>query len=64
MEGHVFLPRLEKRGNVSLIFDTGADTSLLMPVDGRRMEIDFDNLGEMEETLGVGGLSETFIGLE
>ncbi len=61
IEGHVFLPRLEKRGNVSFIFDTGADTSLLMPVDGRRMGIDFDDLGDMEETLGVGGLSETFI---
>ncbi len=61
MEGHIFLPRLEKRGNVSFIFDTGADTSLLMPVDGRRTGINYKDLGDMEETLGVGGLSETFI---
>ena len=60
-EGHVFLPRLEKRGNISFLFDTGADTSLMMPVDGRRIGVDYNDLGEMEETLGVGGLSETFV---
>ena len=41
MEGHVLLPRLGKRGNVSFIFDTGADTSLLMPLDAQRMGIDY-----------------------
>ena len=39
MEGHVLLPRLGWRGYVSFIFDTGADTSLLMPLDARRMGI-------------------------
>lgn len=43
IEGHVFLPRLEKRGNVSFLFDTGADTSL-MPVDGLRVGIDYAEL--------------------
>ena len=57
----MFLPRLEKRGNVSFLFDTGADTSLLMPVDGQRMGFDYTDLGDEEVTLGVGGLSETFI---
>ena len=26
IEGHILLPRLKKRGNVSFVFDTGADT--------------------------------------
>ena len=57
----MFFPRLEKRGNVSFLFDTGADTSLLMPVDGQRMGIDYNDLRSTEVTLGVGGLSETFV---
>lgn len=55
------MPRLERRGNVSFLFDTGADTSLLMPVDGLRMGVDYADLGNTEVTLGIGGLSETFI---
>ena len=34
MEGHVLFPRPGWNGNVSFIFDAGADTSLLMPFDG------------------------------
>ena len=47
-------------GNVPFIFDTGADTSLLMPLDAQRMEID-DGLCEHEiSTPGNGGTSENF----
>ena len=61
MEGHVPLPRLGKRGNVSFIFDTGANTSLLMALDGQRMEIDYGRLENEETSLGIGGISENFI---
>ena len=61
MEGHVLLPRLGWRGNVSFIFDTGADTSLLMPLDAQRMGIDYAMFETTESTLGIGGVSENFI---
>ena len=60
MEGHVLLPRLGLRGNVSSIFDTGADTSLLMPLDAQRMGMDYGLLGNELSTLGIGGESENF----
>ena len=61
MEGHVLLPRLGKSGNVSFIFDPGADTSLLMPLDGQRMGIDYGRFENEETSLGIGGVSENFI---
>ena len=61
MEGHVLLPRLGKNGNVSFIFDTGADTSLLMPLDGQRMGIDYGRFQKEETSLGIGGTSENYI---
>ena len=61
MEGHVLLPRLGKKGNVSFIFDTGADTSLLMPLDGQRMGIDYGRFQNEETSLGIGGTSENYV---
>ena len=61
MEGHVLLPRLGWSGYVSFIFDTGADTSLLMPLDAQRMGIDYGLFENEESTLGIGGASENFI---
>ena len=63
MEGHVLLPRIEKRGNVSFIFDTGADTSLLMPLDAQRMGIDYEMFENEVLTLGIGGESQNFVEL-
>lgn len=61
MEGHVLLPRLRWSGNVSFIFDTGADTSLLMPLDAQRMGINYALLENEVSTLGIGGASENFV---
>ena len=61
MEGHVLLPRLGWSGNVSFIFDTGADTSLLMPLDAQRMGIDHAIFDNEVSTLGIGGVSENFV---
>ena len=61
MEGHVLLPRLGWSGNVSFIFDTGADTSLLMPLDAQRMGIDYAVFDNEVSTLGIGGASENFV---
>ena len=59
-EGHVLLPRLGSSANVSFIFDTGADTSMLMSLDAQRMGIDYGLLGNELSTLGIGGESENF----
>ena len=61
MEGYVLLPRLGWSGNVSFIFDTGADTSLLMPLDAQRMGIDYGLFEKEVSTLGIGGTSENFV---
>ena len=61
MEGHVLFPRLGWSGNVSFIFDTGADASLLMPLDAERMGIDYAMLENEVSALGIGGVSENFI---
>ena len=61
MEGHVLLPRLGKHGNVSFIFDTGADASLLMPLDGQRMGIDYGMFQKKGTSQGIGGASENYI---
>lgn len=60
MEGHVLLPRLGMNGKVSFIFDTGADTSLLMPLDAQRIGIDYGMLENEVSTLGIGGESKNF----
>lgn len=61
IEGYVLLPRLENRGNVSFIFDTGADRSLLMPLDGQRMGIDYKQFEKEDQSLGIGGISSNYI---
>ena len=61
MEGYVVLPRLGTMGNISFIFDTGADTSLLMPLDGQRLGIDYEGFVEEETSLGIGGASKNYI---
>ena len=61
MEGYVLLPRLGWSGNVSFIFDTGADTSLLMPLDAQRMGIDYAMFENEVPTLEIGGVSENYI---
>ena len=48
-------------GNVSFIFDTGADTSLLMPLDARRVVINYAMFENKASTLGIGGASENFV---
>ena len=56
------LPRLGWSGNVSFIFDTGADTSLPMPLDAQRMGIDYGLFETEASALGIGGPSENFVG--
>ena len=43
------------------MFDTGADTSLLMPLDARRIGINYTDLMESEQSQGIGRISIKFI---
>lgn len=60
-EGRLSIPRLNVVADISFIFDTGADTSLLMPLDSRRMGIDFGELASTADSCGIGGLSKQFV---
>ena len=55
------MPRLGLNGNISFIFDTGADTSLLMPLDAWRIGVNYAELHVSEQSLGIGGVSTNFI---
>ena len=60
-DAKVILPRLGIRGNVSFLFDTGADSSVLMPLDGQRLGIDPARLSATDTAIGIGGIQEHFI---
>ena len=44
LEARVILPNLKIGGDVSFIVDTGADRTVLMPIDVKRMGIDYKKL--------------------
>jgi len=61
IEGYVYIPRLGWKGNISFIFDTGADNSVLMPTDANRMKIDYRQLGNESQAIGIGGISNVYV---
>ena len=61
MSGRVFLPRLGISNNVSFVFDTGADFTLLMPADAATMGIDYDQLKNPGSSFGIGGPAMVYL---
>ena len=61
LEGRLVIPRLEMRRDVSFIVDTGADSTLLMPLDGQGMGVDYSRLEESTTSVGIGGATENFL---
>ena len=61
MEGHLVIPRLKMRRDVSFIVDTGADSTLLMPLDVESMGVDYSRLEAKTMSVGIGGVSENFL---
>ena len=61
LEGRLIFPRLRIQGDISFLVDTGADASLLTPLDGRRLGIDYSTLNGDAEAWGIGGLSHNFL---
>jgi predicted aspartyl protease len=61
MAAHVFVPSQNVYGPVSFLVDTGADATVLMPVDIQRLGIDYGRLGMTTRSTGIGGESEDFV---
>ena len=61
IEGRVYFPRFDLEGDVSFLVDTGADASLLNPVDVVRIGVDVDLLEGSAESVGLGGAIQCFV---
>lgn len=60
IEGRLILPRLNVRGDISFLLDTGADSSIIMPGDAQRLGVPFDRLQGDHECGGIGGTIRHF----
>jgi predicted aspartyl protease len=60
LEASVTLPRIGVRGLVSFLVDTGADITMLMPSDARKLAVDYKNLRNPTVSQGVGGTARGF----
>jgi predicted aspartyl protease len=60
LEAYVTFPRLKRRGFVSLLVDTGADGTVLMPADGMKLNVDYKVLTNPTISQGVGGVAKSF----
>ena len=56
LEARVTIPSLECDSYVQFVFDTGADSTTLMPQDGTRLQINYDRLSFDGTASGVGGI--------
>ena len=60
LEAIVSFPRLRQRGPVSFLIDSGADGSVLMPADGKKLGIDYRALRNPVISSGIGGQAAGF----
>ncbi len=55
LEARVAIPRLRLNGLVSFLVDTGADGTILMPADSRKLSVNFRMLRNPTTSEGIGG---------
>jgi hypothetical protein len=60
VEGRLVIPSQSLSTDISFILDTGADRTVLMPMDGAKIGLDYSKLGDACQSLGVGGYSSDF----
>lgn len=60
IEAQVILPRLKMSSGVSFIVDTGADQTVLMPLDAVRLGINYRRLRRGQNLFGVGGSCKSY----
>lgn len=61
LEGQLSLPRFALSAAVSFIIDTGADSSVLMPLDGIRIGLNYADLTNPKQFMGFGGSGVGFV---
>jgi Aspartyl protease len=61
MDAHITIPSLGVSGPVSFLMDTGADKTVIMPADSKRLGINYRNLRQASESIGIGGTSSDFL---
>lgn len=59
MIGGISIPSQNVSGEVNFLVDTGADSTLLVPPDALRLNLDVARLPEGPPVTGVGGLTRT-----
>jgi hypothetical protein len=60
LEGHVSFPRFGARGLVSFLIDTGADGTVMMPADTKKLGVNFGSLRNPTTSEGIGGAANGF----
>src|ERR1700752_3800106 len=60
LEARISFPRLGLWGMVSFLVGTGADGTVIMPVDSKRIGIDFRRLRNPTTSEGIGGTARGF----
>jgi hypothetical protein len=61
IEGRILIPRLQVSGDVSFMVDTGADKTVLMPLDADRLRVDYSLLSNTVNIVGIGGAVRNFV---
>ena len=61
VEGRLTFPRMNIISQISFLVDTGADHSLLHPIDGIRMKLDYSQLTGSAESVGIGGVCHNWV---
>jgi hypothetical protein len=59
-EASIWFPRLLLRGLISFLVDTGADGTVVMPTDSKKLGIDFRRLVNPVTSEGIGGAAQGF----
>ncbi len=61
LEGDLYLSHQGLFSRISFLVDTGADSTTLMPIDGRNIGLDYARLRYADVATGVGGITQTFL---
>jgi hypothetical protein len=60
LEARISIPRLSLRGFVSFLVDTGADGTVFMPADSKKLGVNFGTLRNPVTSEGIGGAAKGF----
>jgi len=61
VEARLVIPSLGIATNISFLVDTGADTTVLMPMDAAKAGLDYSQLTRTSVSIGVGGEANNFL---